>query len=189
VAARSGRLPGRSAFPLAFALLAVTWTPVIGASTVQLHRNAIFPELIDFGAVDLRSMLSSDGELRVVRLADGTDALDLVPRPEATLDLYLDEPVADWRAFDTLLVAVTVPESSAPLEANVSIRLRGGEVDHVYRAFMLSAGDAEMRIRLRELFDPAKAEVTAVVVYANPPYEGRRLRLRRIALEGQRQGY
>jgi len=76
-----------------------------------------------------------------------------------------------------------VPPESAPIEINISIRLRNAAVDHVYRTWKLNAGAHRLVFRYRNRFDPQQVEVTRVGVYASRPYAGRRIFYGRIALE------
>jgi hypothetical protein len=183
LAARMGRLPRGRAYWGAAALLAITLLPAVVAATVQLHRNAIFPVLVDISAWRFGGLLTSDSALRVVPRAGGGAALEILLADDTWPGIHLDEPVPDWRGYDRLAVDVFVPEASAPLELHVSIRLRGGETDHVYRTFVLPSGETTVRLPLRELFDPDANEVSAVVIYSRRPFAGRRLELRRVALE------
>ena len=183
LAARMGRVPRGRAYAGAAVLLAITFLPAVAAATVQLHRNAIFPVLVDFSAWGFGGLLTSDSTLRVVPGEGGGAALEILLADDTWPGIHLDEPVSDWRAYDTLAVDVFVPAASAPLELHVSIRLRGGETDHVYRTFVLPAGASALRLPLRELFDPDANEVSAVVIYSRRPFAGRRLELRRVALE------
>jgi hypothetical protein len=190
IAGRARTLPRVLAWFLALALITVSLTPLLTAVSVQMHRNAIFPDLVRFGAPAQRNLVDLNGPAWVVAPPPGWNrpggpVLEVELADVTWPGFTLVEPVPDWRNFETLAVEIFVPDASAPLKVNVAIRLKGAPVDQVYRTFVLPAGPHALRIRLRDLFDPAACEVTHVVINSTREFAGRRLYVGRIALEGQ----
>jgi hypothetical protein len=181
LAARERRLPSRPAYGGAALLLLISLTPATFAIAVTWHRQAILPDLVDFSAPRFGGLLVSTSPLRVVDTP--VRSLEITLADEDWPGVYLREPIPDWSGYEALVVDVSVPDDAAPLPLHVSIRLRSGEGDHVFRSFVLAAGPARLRLPLRELFDPGARSVAAVVVYSTREAAGRRFTIARIHLE------
>jgi len=162
----------------ALLLMFIATSPFWVAAAIQMHRDAIFPRLVDIAAPWQGGLLEREADVRIVeRPPQWHDVPARVLEVRLTdtewPGIHLPEPVPDWRGFDALEVDVFVIEGAEALPLSVSIRLRGAPTDHVYRTISLTPGAHRLHLRLRELFDPECAEVTRVVVYSTRSHAGR----------------
>lgn len=180
---RRWRWPARS---MAAVLLLASMAPALLALAIHLHRAAIAPALVDLSAYRFGGLLMSTCELRVLQGTEGMAALEVVLDDGCRPEIYLPEPIPDWRGFESLTVDVSVAESAAPVGLHVWIRLGAREEIPVGRAFTVPAGRTTLRVQIRELFDPTTRRVSAVVLAATRPPMGRRFVLHGIRLEPAR---
>jgi VanZ family protein len=124
---------------VAVACVAVWFAPVVTMTRAYLHRNGQFPVLASFHSRIELYWTVSIGVRREIR--DG--ALDVEFVAEDTPGISFHEPVADWRAWKTLVLDVQNPAGEA---LNLGVRVHDKQHnrqfnDRFNRRFDLAPGE------------------------------------------------
>lgn len=170
-------------------LTALTLAAPLRVLLAYEQRDRAFPLLLLPEAWERSPLMESSSSARLVPAPAswpdfaGERVLEIVFADESYPGILVRDPVADWSAFDTLVVDVWLPQGPPlPLTAAVGYIDRDRS-SHLWR--MVPPGPHRLRYPLSELLaaDESAPRISRLVLNTSRPHAGRRLLIGRVALE------
>jgi hypothetical protein len=173
---------------LAVVCIAIYLSPVVSMARAYLHRNGQFPVLADFHSrLELYWAVGIGARRDIV---DDRLVVDYVA--DVFPGLSFHEPVADWRAFKTLVIDVANP-SAEPLDLGVRVHDRRHNRqfnDRYNRHFTLAGGERKvLRIALEDIRHGPRTrlmdmqQISDITLFRGKPAGSRRLEVFSLRLE------
>ncbi len=173
---------------LAIACIAIYLSPIVSMARAYVHRNGQFPVLADFHSrLELYWTFGIGARREIV---DDKLVVDYVA--DVFPGLSFHEPVADWRAFKTLVIEVANP-GAEPLDLGIRVHDRKHNRrfnDRYNRHFTLAAGERRtLRIPLDEIRHGPRTrlmdmqQISDITLFRGKPAGSRQLEVYAMRLE------
>ncbi len=181
--AREKTVGARVGISVATLLMVGSLWPIVMPTLIDRYRDSIAPDLVRFDSRYVMHLLRSGSAVAVVDAPANWSitgpVLKITLADETWPGVWLPDPVSDWRRYSELDVDLFVV-GTLSMPITVSVRLGGA--DHVFRQFECAPGSCRLRLQLAGLFDRDVARVSMVVVHSLRTQAGRIVYLGRIAL-------
>lgn len=185
----AARRPGWNAWAAAMLVIVATlWMPA-RVWLAYLHRDGLFPVLLDPVAVLDSPLFASDSAVSVTSARDdprGRPSLRVCWSGNRYPGIHFNEVVADWSGFGSLRLDLVV-EGEGSMDLTVAIGHEGTPGTSAFVRQTFAPGAHEWHIPLARLIrdsSGAVAGISHLIVHSTPEYAGRCVRFGAIALSG-----
>ena len=154
-----------------------------------LHRDALFPALLDVGSWRQRPLFSSNSPWSVVRQewSDGVErnAVKTCWSNTQFPGLTFSEVVADWHAYESLVVELTIPGTSA-VGLTAAVGHVGTPGTAAYLPAIFEPGMHQWSVPVTDLLqstEPGPAMVSRLILHSAREYAGECVLIAAVRLE------